>query len=248
MNIVVFDLETTGLNKMKDFIIQFGAIKIDPTNNKIIDSMNIYIQPVGKYYISPQAKMKHHITEEFLKDKPFFKDVANQIMDFLKGCDLLTYNGCSFDIPFLKNEFLRVGIDYDFLQHNCYDAFLEEKRRNGNKLDETYKRYKGKSMEESGLTAHDALSDVKATYSIFYAQQKNHPYGPEQMLGEDNMLSIMEFNGEKVPCFTVGKYKNISVAEVCKGDKNYIGWCLSDDCNFTNSTKKVIKKIFENAQ
>jgi len=245
-NIVVFDLETTGLDRSKDFIIQFAAIKIDANTNKLIDTMNVYIQPVGNYYISPQAKLKHHITEDFLKDKPFFRDVSNQIIDFIKGCDLLTYNGCSFDIPFLKNEFMRIGIDYDFLQHNCYDAFLEEKRRNGNTLGDTYKRYKGKSMEESGLTAHDALSDVKATYSIFYAQQRIHQYGPEQLLGEDNTLAIMEFNGENVPCFNIGKYKLFSVKYICEKDKNYIAWCLSDKCNFTNSTKKVIKKIYEN--
>lgn len=244
-NIVVFDLETTGLDKSKDFIIQFAAIKID-RENKLIDSFNTYIQPVGNYNISIQAYLKHGLTPEFLSDKPYFKDVAQKIINFFAGCDLLTYNGCSFDIPFLKNEFERIGIDYDFMKHNCYDAFLEEKRRNGNKLEETYKRYKGKTMEEAGLKAHDALSDIKATYSIFYAQQRNQPYGPEKMLGEDNALTMMDFKGEIVPCFNIGKYKGLSIAFVNTFDKNYLAWCLSDKCNFVKSTKKVIENILKN--
>ena len=242
-NIVVFDLETTGLDRSKDFIIQFGAIKIDRNTNKLIDSKNFYIQPNGEYNISIQAYLKHGIKPEFLKDKPYFKDIVQEIIDFIKDCDLLTYNGSSFDIPFLKFELLRAGIDYDFTKHNCYDAFLEEKRRNGNTLEETYKRYKGKSMSEAGLTAHDALSDVKATYSIFYAQQKKQPYSPEQMLGEDNNIVMKEFQGKVVPCLNIGKYKDLSIEFIKTFDNNYLQWCISDKCNFTKSTKDYIRKI-----
>jgi DNA polymerase-3 subunit epsilon len=245
-NIVVFDLETTGLDRTKDFIIQFAAIKIDRNTNKVIDTINLYVRPPGNFVISNQAKLKHGITEKALQDKPFFSEVAQQIVDFFEGCDILTYNGNGFDIPFLKHEFERIGIDYDFMKHNCYDAFLEEKRRNGNTLEDTYKRYKGKSMQDSGLSAHDALSDVKATYSVFFAQQRNQPYGPEKMLGEDNSINMMEFQGKKVPCFNIGKYKLFSVDYICKHDKNYVAWCLSDKCNFTKSTKDIIKTIFEN--
>ena len=246
MILTIFDIETTGLDKSKDFIIQFAGIKIDTSTNKILDQKNIYIQPAGQYNISLGAYYKHGIKPDFLKDKPYFKDVANEIKEFFKDSAILTYNGLSFDIPFLKNEFHRVGIEYDFTKHQCYDAFLEEKRRNGISLENTYKRYKGKSMEEAGLTSHDALSDVKATYTIFVAQQRNQQYGPEEMLGEDNALVNKEFQGKIQPCFNIGKYKDIAVVTVYAFDKNYIAWTISDNCNFSQSTKDYIKKIIQN--
>jgi len=243
--IVVFDLETTGLDKTKDSIIQFAAIKMDRETNKLIDSLNLYIQPEGSYNISIQAYFKHGITAKFLADKPYFKDVYKQILDFMEDSDILTYNGCNFDIPFLKSELFKVGVDKEFLGINCYDAFLEEKRRNGNKLGETYARYKGKTMEEAGLQAHDALSDVKATYSIFVAQQMREHYGPENIITEDNVLVLKDFQGKVVPCFSIGKYKDISVEFVKTIDMQYLAWCISDNCNFLDSTKEYIKNLMK---
>ena len=80
--LVVFDLETTGLDRTKDQIIQFAAIKINRETNEILDSKNLYIQPEGNYQISIQAYMKHGIKADFLKDKPHFIDVAQEIFDF----------------------------------------------------------------------------------------------------------------------------------------------------------------------
>ena len=55
MNIVVFDLETTGLDRTKHQIIQFAALKIDTESNKIIDQLNLYIKPFGEYTIDTGA-------------------------------------------------------------------------------------------------------------------------------------------------------------------------------------------------
>lgn len=239
--LVIFDLETTGLDRTKDQIIQFAAIKIDTKTNQIVDQKNIYIQPEGNYQITIQAYMKHGIKADFLKDKPHFIDVAQEIYDFFEGCDILTYNGNTFDIPFLITEFEKVGITFNILNKNCYDAFLEEKRRNGIKLVDTYKRYKGKTMEEAGLAAHDAFSDVKATYTIFYAQQQKEPYGPEKILTQDNVISMQEFQGKEVPCFTLGKYKGLSIEFIKTFDMNYLDWCCGDTCKFLPSTKEYIR-------
>lgn len=244
-SIVVFDLETTGLDRAKDQIIQFAGLKIDRDTNNIIDTMNLYIKPTGDYQISIQAYFKHGIKPEFLKDKPHFYEVGQDIANFLKDSDILTYNGTSFDIPFLLNEFERCGIEFSFLNRDCYDAFLEEKRRKGNSLSDTYARYKGMTMEEAGLSAHDALSDVKATYTIFYAQQKNKPYGPEKMYGEDNSVSLQEFQGKLQPCMNIGKYKGLSIDFIKSFDMQYLNWTISDKCNFTKSTKEFIKECLK---
>lgn len=241
MNLVIFDIETTGLDKIKDQIIQFSAIKIDTESNKILDEINQYIQPIGNYTIGYGAYFKHGLTPAFLKDYPFFKDVAKKILKFIGDSALLTYNGNGFDIPFLLEEFKKYGFKIDLMNRSIYDAFLEEKRRNGISLENTYLRYRGKSMEDAGLKAHDALSDVKATYSVFVAQQRVKEYGPEKMYGEDNVITDQEFRGEIKPCFSIGKYKGLSVEFISQVDQQYLNWAVSDKCNFTQSTKEFIK-------
>ena len=241
MILAIFDIETTGLDKQKDSIIQFAGMKIETETNEIVDTLNIYIRPVGNFSINPGAYFKHHITAEFLNDKPTMPKVAYKIVNFFEGVDnVLTYNGNSFDISFLQEELNRHGFYIDFTSKNCYDAFLEEKRRNGINLDNTYKRYKGKTMEEAGLTAHDAFSDIKATYAIFVAQQRIQNYGPEKMYGEDNIITDMLFEGQTMPCFTVGKYRQVAVSKVAEFDQGYLNWCV-DKSNFSESTKKFIK-------
>ena len=245
MILVVFDLETTGLDRTKDQIIQFSGIKVDTETNIVLDSYDTYVQPVGSYTISIGAYMKHHISPEFLKDKPYFKDVAKNIIDFIGDNDILTYNGNSFDIPFLKTELNKYGYDIDFMNRKCYDAFLEEKRRNGINLSNTYKRYVGRTMEDAGLQAHNAMSDITATYTIFNCQQTNESYEPEHMYGEDNVITDSEFNDEIVPCFNIGKYRGVSVQQVSNFDQGYLKWCISDKCNFMNSTKDFIRQYIK---
>lgn len=243
--LVSYDIETTGLDKTKDQIIQFAAIKIDTQKHKILDSKNIFIQPVGNYSISIQAFFKHGITPDFLKDKPHFKDVAQEIFDFFIGCDVLTYNGCSFDNLFLIAEFERVGVVWDPTNFVNYDAFLTEKRRNGNTLEDSFKRYCGKTMAEAGLSAHNALSDVKATYAIFRHQNEIEPVEAEKILVADNTVALMEFKDNIEACFTLGKYKGIPVKYVNNIDPNYIQWVLSEKSGFSISTKNFIRKTIK---
>ena len=243
--IVAFDLETTGLDKTKDYIIQIAAVKFDYDTKKIVDKLNYYVQPSGSYSISLQAYFKHGIKPDFLADKPYFKDIAQQVLDFMSGCDILSYNGTSFDVPFLKAEFDRNGFNWNVLNVRFYDAFIEEKKRNGNRLEETYTRYYGKSMEESGLKAHDAYSDVMGTIGVFYAQQKNEQYESFNMLTEDNLLKIQEFRGEQKPCFTYGKYKDLSIELVDQVDQDYLKWCVSDKSSFCQSTKRYINSFIK---
>ena len=139
----------------------------------------------------------------------------------------------------------KYGFDIEFTTRDCYDAFLEEKRRNGINLENTYLRYKGKSMEEAGLTAHDAFSDIKATYAIFVAQQRKQKYGPEKMYGEDNAVADYDFGGKMVPCMNIGKYRNVPLEYIAEHDQSYLQWCISDKCNFMPASKNFIKKYIK---
>lgn len=243
--LVCFDIETTGLDKTNDHIIQFAAQKFDMSSMELIDSLNLYIQPEGSYSISVAAYLKHKITPEFLSDKPHFIDVAADIYNFINDCDILTYNGISFDIPFLQNEFAKVGVDFSVLDVNCYDAFVEERRRVSNNQEDVFKRYSGMTMEEAGLTAHDAFSDIQATFKIFNYQQSAKEYDPEKMLTDDNFINYQEIDGKTYICFTHGKYGGVPVSTVINTDKGYINWCLGPKAGFSKSTKALLSKMLE---
>lgn len=241
-SIVAFDLETTGLDKKKDSIIQIAAIKFDPETKKIIERKMHYIQPEGAYTIGMAAYFKHGIDAKFLADKPHFREVAQEYLDYIKGCDILSFNGISFDVPFLKNEFERVGIHWNVMEHKLYDSFLVEKSRNGNRLEQTYERYYGKTMEESGMKAHDAFSDVMATIGVFYAQNKVAPVEPENIITEDNFVKMAEFQGEQKPVFSIGKYRDISVDFVATIDQGYLLWATGPKSDLCESTKNYLRR------
>lgn len=238
MKLVVFDIETTGLDKDKDFIIQFSAIKYDKNNPDQLEKYDTYIKPSGAYTMSIAALAKHHITPAFLEDKPQFADVAGDILDFIDGCALVTYNGLGFDAPFLKREFKEVGITWNFSEVPFYDSFLEEKRRNGNTLADTFKRYMGKTMEEAGLEAHNSLADCEATLKVFLEQQRISKFSPEEILTEDGFIKRQDFAGKITECFAVGKWSGVSVEYVAKNDRSYINWIMNNP-GFEHKTKLI---------
>ena len=120
MILTIFDIETTGLDRTKDQIIQFSGLKIDTSKNSILEEINEYIQPTGNYVISLGAYFKHQITPEFLSKYPRMVEIAPKIYKFFEGVNnILTYNGNGFDIPFLKNELSKYGYDIDFTKINC---------------------------------------------------------------------------------------------------------------------------------
>jgi DNA polymerase III epsilon subunit-like protein len=242
---ISFDLETTGLDKSKDQIIQIAANKYDYETFEIVEQLNMYIQPMSNYTIGLGAYFKHNIKPEFLQDKPYLKDVAQKVIDFFgdNDIDIVTFNGNRFDIPFLKNELNKYGFDIDFTKRRCFDCFKEETRRNGNNLEDTFKRYTGFTFEECGYSAHDAFSDIKGTTEIFKRQFNTGYKTPESMYGEDGVFEDKEFRGEIKPCFTLGKYRQLSIDFVAEIDQNYLKWCLSDKCSFQSSTKEFIKKF-----
>lgn len=241
-NIVAFDIETTGLDKSKDHIIQISMIKFNPETYEVVDTYDSYIRPMGTYAISLPAYVKHKIRPEFLADKPTIAEVADDIIKFFEDCDVLTYNGIGFDIPFLNKELKLVDKHIDFTTRQCYDSCLEERRRRPNNLDAVYERYIGKTMEESGLEAHNSLSDVKATIEVFKNQSNESPVEVERIYGDSGMVKDMIFENKTMPCFAFGKYRSMPVSLISKIDKSYIKWVLSAKCDIDDNTKKFIEQ------
>lgn len=242
MDIVCFDIESTGLNIETDSIIQFSAIKFNSETYEFINELSSYIQPEGDYSISVSAYFKHRITPDKLKDCPHFKEISSKILEFLDGCALLTYNGLGFDLLMLKNEFKKIGYNWEYSNLIIYDSFAIEARRNSNSLENAFKRYTSKTMDECGFKAHDALSDVKATIEVFKHQNSIEKVSSEHIYGECGLIKDMDFSGKELPCFKTGKWRGIWVAYVVKNDPSYINWLISSG-KIDKNTELFLKQV-----
>ena len=268
--LVIFDLETTGLDLVKDRIIQISYIKVYPDGKE--ERGNELINP--EKHIEPIITQLTGISDEDVKDKPTFKQLAQRLSDQFTGSDFAGFNSNNFDIPLLAEEFLRAGIDFDFSKCKLIDAcsiFRKMERRN---LASAYKFYCGRKMEED-FEAHRADQDTEATYRVLMGQLDKYAPGanedPEKVL-ENNMQALADFSkmnknvdfagrivwseikdadgkpeldekGEPkmIEVFNFGKYKGMPVIEALKRDPGYYGWILQGD--FTYNTKQVLTRI-----
>lgn len=178
--LVVFDLETTGLDLVKDRIIQISYIKVKPDGE----------EERGDYLVNPECHILPIITQltgisdDDVKDQPTFKQLAKTLSDKFTGCDFAGFNSNNFDIPLLAEEFLRAGIDFDFSKCRLIDActiFRKMERRN---LASAYKFYCGRKMEED-FEAHRADQDTEATYRVLMGQLDYYTEAKQRELGEE---------------------------------------------------------------
>ena len=191
--LVIFDLETTGLDIVKARIIQISYIKVFPDGRE--ERGNEMVNPEEP--IPPFITQLTGISDEDVKDKPTFKEIASKLATLFTGCDFGGFNSNGYDIPLLAEEFLRAGIDFDFSKCRMIDAmniFRKMERRN---LASAYKFYCGRKMEED-FEAHRADQDTEATYRVFMGELDKYAPGanpdePEKVL-ENDMQFLHDFS------------------------------------------------------
>ena len=178
--LVVFDLETTGLDIVKDRIIQLSFIKVFPDGKE--ERGNYMINP--ECHILPIITQLTGISDEDVKDKPTFKQLAKTLEEKFTGCDFAGFNSNYFDIPLLAEEFLRAGIDFDFSKCRLIDACTIFKKMERRNLASAYKFYCGRKMEDD-FEAHRADQDTEATYRVLMGELDHYTEEKQRELGED---------------------------------------------------------------
>ena len=240
--LAIIDLETTGINLSTDRIVEIAIVKIQPDGSKLVKRK--VLNP--EIPISVVSSDLHGITNEMVKDAPTFKQAANEIKQFLDNCDLAGYNSNRFDIPMLAEEFLRVGLDFEFKGRRLVDVQKVFHMMEQRTLSAAYKFYCNKNLEG----AHGAEVDATATWEVLVAQVDKYPQLGNtvesilKMVGDDNIVDfarrmIME-NGVEV--FNFGKHKGRSVADVLKSEPQYYDWMMKGD--FPMHTKQKLTEIF----
>ena len=104
--LVFFDLETTGINIVKDRIVEISYVKVFPNGKE--ETKTRRINPGMP--IPPESTAIHGITDEDVKDCPTFKEIAKSLATQIEGCDLAGYNSNRFDIPMPRSFCVRVWI------------------------------------------------------------------------------------------------------------------------------------------
>lgn len=256
-DLVFLDLETTGLNVIRDRIVQLALVKL-PKNGSEPVELSMLINP--GIPISEESMSIHGITPADLRNKPTFQQVAQKIWDFIGDADLGGYNSNRFDVPMLMEEFARVGMDFDVSKRRLIDVQRIFYKMEPRTLKAAYRLYCQKELED----AHDALADVRATIEVFRGQLI--AYDGKDLIDENGQVIeapikkdiqlLHEFTNDLnfvdatqklrvqhdgVVVFNFGKYAGHPVTEVFKKEPNYYYWMLERE--FSTQVKQYIKTV-----
>jgi len=256
-DLVFFDLESTGLNIMRDRILQFAAIKYF-ADGREPEELEMLINPGIPIGLS--AMEVHGIKPQDVARKPTFDQVAKQIFDFIGKADLGGYNISRFDVPMLMEEFARAGIDFKVNKRKFVDVqriFYKMEPRN---LRAALRFYCGKEM----VNAHDAMADVRATVDVLKGQIEK--YGEVEHIDDDgnvtekpirnDMEALHDFtqdidtldvtkrlkkNDQGEVVFNFGKYTGEPLREVFVKEPNYAHWILNKE--FSVQVKNIVREV-----
>lgn len=253
--VVFLDLETTGMDIVKDRIVEIALLKIhlDGREEELLHRINPQMP------ISEEATRIHGITNDDVATEPTFKVVARNLARFIEGCDLGGFNSNRFDIPLLAEEFLRADVDIDLKKRKFIDVQAIFHKMEKRTLAAAYLFYCKKPL----IDAHSALADTRATYEVLQAQldtyqnvehidSKGNTCIP--IVNEVEKLSEFSaydknvdfvgriiYNEKGVEIFNFGKNKGLPVEKVLQEQPGYFGWIMNGD--FPLYTKKVLTQI-----
>jgi DNA polymerase-3 subunit epsilon len=253
--LATFDIETTGLNIVTDRIVEICIVRENTDGSQDIKTMRL--NPTIP--IPPFVTAIHGITDEDVKDCPTFTDVAKQLNHFFDNCDIAGYNSNKFDVPFLVEEFIRAGIEFNLSGRRFVDVQNIFHKMESRTLKAAYKFYCQKEI----VNAHSAEADTLATLEVLMAQLDR--YKDYEYTDKDGKTSIpivndvqalhdfsfnasyvdlvghIVFNEKNVEVFNFGKHKGKSVEEIFRTEHSYYDWMMKAD--FPLSTKKVLSAI-----
>ena len=227
--LVVFDIESTGVNPRKDRIIELAAIKLHPNGSE--DEKTWLLNPTVPIPLETTAI--HGITDEIVKECPTFADAAEEIFAFFEGCDLSGFNADRFDIPCLEEEFARTGRNFAASQRRHVDVQRIYHRMEPRDLTAAVRFYLGREHEG----AHGAEADAKATVEVLKAQMIKYPSLPRTSAEMDEYLLPHDpLNADRQGmirwidgawCINFGKKKGARLATLLANERNYLRWIVN---------------------
>ena len=240
--IVFFDLETTGVDKMNDRIVEIAIVKLNVDGSK--EEFHSLINP--GIPIPEGASEIHGITDEKVAEAPTLKTMLPMIIGKFEGADVGGFNSNSYDIPLLYVEMLRNGYTWNLDGVLFIDACNIFRRKEERTLTAAVKFYCGKDHED----AHGAMADVLATIEVFKEQRKR--YEDLGTLNRSELALYCNYDSQRADlagnfsidtdgdyALAFGKHKG----QKAKNCISYLQWMLGQD--FMPDTKAIINKILK---
>lgn len=247
--IVFLDLETTGVDIVKDRIVEISLVKVTPgSDTPEVKTRRIKpLQDNGEVmHIPEEATAVHGITDKDVAEAPTFRQIAKSLAEYIKGCDLGGFNSNRFDIPMLAEEFLRAGVGVDLKKRKFVDVQNIYHKKEQRTLSAAYKFYCGKDLED----AHSAEADTLATYEVLKAQLDRYDDLPSDIEGlaeysqhsrTADYAGRILYDEQDREIFGFGKHKGKLVEEVFRKEPSYYDWMMEGE--FPLYTKQVITQI-----
>lgn len=244
-----FDLETTGTSVDEDRIVEIAIVKISP--DRAEETFHTLLNPGVP--IPPSATDVHGICDSDVRTKPTFAKVATKLAKFLKGCDVAGFNVMRFDVPLLKAEFGRAGLDWPEQELRVVDAHVVYQEKERRDLTAAVRFY----CDDEHPEAHSALADARATRRVLEAQIRRYPDLPNSVDGLNNFCKEARpnkfadsgywfMNKEGVLIFNKSQqHKGKPLTEVAKSDPEFLQWMLSID--IPSDSKNLVKQALAEA-
>jgi DNA polymerase-3 subunit epsilon len=228
--IVFIDIEATGSDPSRDRIVELGLIKVLPDNTRVE-----YVQRINPgVRIPAEVIAVHHITNDDVAKAPSFKDIAAQLKTFIEGADFAGFGIARFDIPILREEFKRAGVDLDTENRAIIDGLTIYHQKERRDLTAAYEFYCHKTL----VGAHGAQADAQASLEVLLAQLERYPDLPQDISGlhdycnrqddryVDTTRKMIWRDGEATLNF--GKYKGELLKDLVRKQRDYVEWIVSD--------------------
>ncbi len=165
MRQIFLDTETTGLSADNgDRIIEIGCVEL--FNRKLTgNNKHFYLNPGRDSH--EEALKVHGISNEFLQDKPKFEAVADELLEYLQGAEIIIHNA-AFDVGFLTKELALIGRPaFKEFAASVTDTLVMAKEMfpgKRNSLDALCSRL---GVDNSGRTRHGALLDAELLADVY---------------------------------------------------------------------------------
>lgn len=245
-SIAVFDIESTGTDIVNDRIIQ---ICIRTLRWPELDRPRTTFEFINPTIPIPQSATDiHKITDDDVRDKPVFADIAKELFTVFEQSQYIAgFNSNRFDVQILAEEFERVGMVFPMSHHKFIDAQIIFHKKEPRTLAAAFELYSGQKTEQGKL--HDSDYDVYMTCEVLRGMMQRHAEfkeKPEAMITythtNADLAGKLFRDSEGNLCFAFGQYKGEKVSE----HLDYADWMINKD--FPILTKRMlIEEIHKDA-
>lgn len=239
--LAVFDLETTGTDRLSDRIVEVAAVRFGTGGE--VATFDRRVNPGVR--IPRESTRVHGISDADVSACPPFAGLAPELAAFLEGCDLAGYNIRQFDVPVLLREFELAKVPFSMEGRRVVDMQTIYFRREPRDLGAAVRFFAGREH----VAAHAALADAVASAEVLAGQLRRYDDLPRDVAALHELSRPPEGrfvdpdkrflwrDGEIV--FAFGQHRGTRLADVAEKNPSYLDWIVEG--SFPDEAKRIAR-------